>query len=151
MKDLGRTREIIESVVCSEGMELVDVEYKGSPNRSILRIYIDKPTGVTHRDCELISDQVGAILDVEDLIRGSFILEVSSPGLTRRLTKDSDYQRYAGRVVKIQTRDPIEGRRDFRGVLRGLEGTLVVIDLEDSQAVRIPLGSISKSNLDFDF
>jgi ribosome maturation factor RimP len=151
LKDLGRTREIIESVVCSEGMELVDVEYKGSPHRSILRVYIDKPTGVTHRDCELISDQVGAILDVEDLIRGSFILEVSSPGLTRRLTKDSDYQRYVGRVVKIQTRNPIEGRRDFRGTLRGLEGTLVVIDLEDSQAVRIPLGSISKSNLDFDF
>ena len=149
--DLGRTREIIERVVCSEGIELVDVELKGSPNRRILRIYIDKPSGVTHRDCELISNQVGTVLDVEDLIQGSYILEVSSPGLTRKLTKESDYQRYAGRLVRIQTRDLIQGKRNFRGMLRGLEGDLVVVELEESQSVQIPLQSIIKSNLDFDF
>jgi len=149
--DLSRTREIIERVVYSEGMELVDVELKGGPNRRILRIYIDKPTGVTHQDCELISDQVGSLLDIENLILGSYVLEVSSPGLTRKLTKESDYQRYVGRLVKIQTRDQIQGRRNFRGTLRGLEDDQVVVELEGPQSVRIPLHSITKSNLDFDF
>jgi ribosome maturation factor RimP len=149
--DLGRIRGIIERVVYSEGMELVDVELKGGPNRTILRIYIDKPTGVTHQDCELISDQVGSLLDIENLILGSYILEVSSPGLTRKLTKESDYQRYVGRLVRIQTRDQIQGKRNFRGTLRGVEGDQVVVELEGPQSVRIPLQSITKSNLDFDF
>ena len=151
MLDLGRTREIIERVVYSEGLELVDVELKGGPNRCILRIYIDKPTGVTHQDCEVISDQVGSLIETEDLIVGSYILEVSSPGLTRKLTKESDYQRYVGRLVRIQTRDPLQGKKNFRGTLRGLEGDQVVVELEGSQSVRIPFQSISKSNLDFDF
>ena len=149
--DLGRTREIIERVVYSEGLELVDVELKGGPNRKILRIYIDKPTGVTHRDCEVISDQVGSVIEVENLIVGSYTLEVSSPGLTRKLTKGSDFQRYVGRLVRIQTRDPLQGKRNFRGILRGLEGDQVVVELEGSQFIQIPLQSITKSNLDFDF
>ena len=135
----------------SEGMELVDVELKGGPNRRILRIYIDKPTGVTHQDCELISNQVGSVLDIENLIPGSYVLEVSSPGLTRKLTKESDYRRYVGRLVRIQTRDQIRGKRNFRGTLRGLEGDQIIVELEESLSVRIPFQSITKSNLDFDF
>ena len=130
---------------------MVDVEFRGGLNQRILRIYIDKPSGVTHQDCELISHQVGTILDVEALVPGSYTLEVSSPGLTRQLTRESDYQRFVGRLLKIRTREAIEGKRNFRGILRGMDGDKVVVELEGAPAVRIPLSSISKSNLDFEF
>jgi ribosome maturation factor RimP len=149
--DLDRTKGIIEKVVSSEGLELVEVEFKGNLNNQVLRIYIDKPSGVTHQDCEFISDQVGTVLDVEDLIPGSYTLEVSSPGLTRKLTKDSDFHRFRGRLVKIQTKVPIKGARNFRGTLVGLDGETVTVKLKESELVLIPLRSIAKANLDIDF
>lgn len=132
-------------------MELVDVEFKGSLNNQVLRIYIDKPSGVTHKDCELISDQVGAVLDIEDMIPGRYTLEVSSPGLTRRLTKESDFQHFRGRLIKIQTRQPMDGTQSFRGTLVGLEGKIVTLELENARFIQIPLTSIAKANLDIDF
>jgi ribosome maturation factor RimP len=149
--DLDRTRGIIEKVVSSEGMELVELELKGNLNNRILRIYIDKPSGITHKDCELVSDQVGTLLEIEDLILGSYTLEVSSPGLTRKLTKDSDFHRFRGRMVKIQTKQPINGTKSFRGILSGLEGELVMVELKKAELVQIPLGTIAKANLDIDF
>jgi len=149
--DLDRTRGIVEKVVSSEGMELVELELKGSLNNRIVRIYIDKPLGITHEDCKLISDQVGTVLDIENLIPGSYTLEVSSPGLTRRLTKDSDFQRFRGRLVKIQTKLPINGTKSLRGILLGLEGETVTVELKKAELVQIPLGSIAKANLDVDF
>jgi len=141
----------VEKVVSSEGMELVELELKGSLNNRIVRIYIDKPLGITHEDCKLISDQVGTVLDIENLIPGSYTLEVSSPGLTRRLTKDSDFQRFRGRLVKIQTKLPINGTKSLRGILLGLEGETVTVELKKAELVQIPLGSIAKANLDVDF
>jgi ribosome maturation factor RimP len=149
--DLDKTKGIIEKVVSSEGLELVDVEFKGNLNNRVLRIYIDKPSGVTHKDCEFISDQVGTVLDVEDLIPGSYTLEVSSPGLTRKLTRDSDYHRFQGRLAKIQTKVPINGTKHFRGTLVGLEGETVTLKLKEFELVLIPLRSIAKANLDIDF
>ena len=151
MFDLDRTREIIEKVVSAEGMELVEFELKGNLNNRILRIYIDKPSGITHKDCELISDQIGTVLDIEDLIPGRYTLEVSSPGLTRKLTKESDFQRFRGRMVKIQTKQPINGTKSFRGILSGLEGETVTVELKKTELVQIPLGTIAKANLDIDF
>lgn len=151
MFDLDRTKGIIEKVVSSEGMELVELELKGNLNNRILRIYIDKPSGITHEDCQLISDQAGTVLDIEDLIPGSYTLEVSSPGLTRRLMKDSDFHRFRGRLVKIQTKLPINGTKSFRGILSGLEGETVTVELKKAELVQIPLGSIAKANLDIDF
>jgi ribosome maturation factor RimP len=132
-------------------MELVELEVKGNLNNRILRVYIDKPLGITHEDCQLISDQVGTVLDIEDLIPGSYTLEVSSPGLTRRLTKDSDFQRFRGRLVKIQTKLPINGTKNLRGILLGLEGETVTVELKKAELVQVPLGSIAKANLDIDF
>ena len=151
MFDLDRTKELIERVVSSEGMELVDVELKGRPNNQILRIYIDKPSGVNHHDCEVISDQVGTILDVEDLIIGSYTLEVSSPGLTRKLDKEADFRRSLGRLVKIQTKQPLDGTKSFRGTLVGMEGGTITVKLKNEHSVKIPLELIARANLDIEF
>src|SRR6266571_9431140 len=97
-------RRLIEEVVESQGYELVEAELKGAGNNSVLRIFIDKPTGITHHDCELVSEQVGTVLDVEDLIPFSYTLEVSSPGLDRKLVKESDYTRFDGKLARVQTR-----------------------------------------------
>ncbi len=149
--DLDRTRSIIEKVVSSEGVELVEVEIKGNLNNRVLRIYIDKPSGITHKDCEFISDQVGTLLEIEDVIPGSYTLEVSSPGLTRKLTKASDFSRFRGRLVNVRTRMPINGMKNFRGTLVGLEGDTVTVELKNTESVQIPLGAISRANLDIDF
>jgi len=132
-------------------MELVELEMKGNLNSRIVRIYIDKPSGISHEDCQLISDQVGTVLDVEDLIPGSYTLEVSSPGLTRKLTKDSDFRRFRGRLVKIQTKQPIQGTKILHGILLGLEGETVTVELKNAELAQIPLGSIAKANLEIDF
>ncbi len=149
--DLEKAKVIIEKVVSSEQIDLVDIEFKGSLNHRVLRIYIDKPGGIAHSDCELVSNHVGVLLDVEDVIPGSYTLEVSSPGLTRKLTKEVDFARFSGRLVKIQTKQPLEGRRNFRGILMGLEGETVRVELSDQQRVQIPLNAIAKANLDIDF
>ena len=94
-----RIRRLIEEVVESQGYELVEAELKGGGNNSVLRIFIDKSTGISHHDCELVSEQVGTVLDVEDLIPSSYTLEVSSPGLERKLVKDSDYTRFDGKLA----------------------------------------------------
>jgi len=132
-------------------MELVDVEFKGRPNNRILRVYIDKPSGVTHHDCELISDQVGTILDVEDLILGSYTLEVSSPGLTRKLDKEADFRRCLGRLVKVQTKEPVDRAKSFRGTLVEVEGRMITVKLKDGHSVQIPLELIARANLDIEF
>ncbi|MEW5978551.1 MAG: ribosome maturation factor RimP [Acidobacteriota bacterium] len=151
MFDLDRTRDLISQIVSADGMDLVDVEFKGTLNNRVLRIYIDKSSGVTLDDCTLVSNHVGTVLDVEDLVPGSYTLEVSSPGLTRKLTKPSDYQRYKGRLIKIQTKEPVEGKRSLKGTLLGLENDSVQVDIPGSGVVAIPLGSISKAHLDIDF
>ena len=115
---VGKVTEIAQRVGDSEGIEVVDVELLGGGNRRVLRIYIDKPGGVTHADCEMISHQVGTILDVEDVIPGgSYTLEVSSPGVERKLTKAGDFERFLGQKAKILLREPVESRRHWEGVL----------------------------------
>lgn len=151
MFDLDRTKAIIEKIVSFEGMELVEVEFKGNLNNRILRLYIDKAQGITHQDCERISNQVGAELDVEELIPGSYALEVSSPGLTRKLTRKDDFQRFRNRLVKVQTKDLIEGSRSFRGILAEFDGEIITVELKNGRSVRIPLQSVVKANLDIDF
>src|SRR5262249_38902921 len=102
-----RLRRLIQDIVEGQGYELVDAKFKGAGKNSILRIFIDEPAGISHRDCELVSEQVGTVLDVEDLIPFSYTLEVSSPGLERKLVKESDYTRFGGKLARIQTRIPL--------------------------------------------
>jgi ribosome maturation factor RimP len=149
--DLEQTKALVQKIVSSEGLELVGVELKGSLNNRVLRIFIDKPSGITHDDCQRVSDQVGTELDVENLIQGSYTLEVSSPGLTRKLSRKEDFERYRGRLVKLQTTQPVDGAKGFRGILTEFDGETVSLQLKGGKMVQIPFGWISKANLDIEF
>jgi len=140
----SRVLELVQQVVEGQGYELVDVEFKGAGNKSLLRVYIDKLDGISHEDCELVSEQVGTVLDVEDLIPFSYTLEVSSPGLDRKLFKDADYIRFAGKLAKIQTRIPLEHQKVFRGRLRGLQEGKILLELPTGSSLEIPLDVVQK-------
>jgi ribosome maturation factor RimP len=145
-----RVQAIAEQAAIDQGLELVHAEVAGPENKPIVRIFIDKPEGVTHEDCSEVSLQVGTILDVEDFIHASYTLEVSSPGLERGLYRRADYERFAGSLAKVKTRKPIEGQRNFRGRLLGLDGEDVLLEDRTSGRVRVPLDSIAKANLEMD-
>ena len=143
---------LVEPMLVREGFELVDVEVVGSGPSTILRLFIDKPGGVTLDDCAFVSEGVDAVLDVEDPFETSYNLEVSSPGLDRPLRKRSDFERYTGRKVKVKTYGPIEGagaRKVFPGVLKGLRGESVVIDVDGTE-FEVPLESVAKANLEWE-
>src|SRR6201991_2402432 len=144
----GRVQELAERVAIDHGLELVHAEVAGPENKPIVRIFIDKPQGITHEDCSEISLHLGTILDVEDFIHASYTLEVSSPGLERGLYKRADYERFQGQLAKLKTRQPIEGQRNFRGRLLGLDGDEVIVEDRTSGRVRVPLGLITKANLE---
>lgn len=146
-----RIRRLIEEVVETQGYELVDAELKGAGSNSVLRIFIDKPTGISHHDCELVSEQVGTVLDVEDLIPSSYTLEVSSPGLERKLVKESDYTRFDGKLARIQTRIPLNQQKVFRGRLQGLQNGKVRLELPQGDVLEIPLDVIHEARLEFDW
>lgn len=145
-----RVQAIAERVAIDHGLELVHTEVAGPDNKPIVRISIDKPNGVTHKDCTEVSLHVGTVLDVEDFIHASYTLEVSSPGLERGLYKRADYERFAGRPAKIRTRRPINGQRNFRGRLLGIDGEEVLFEDRTSGRVKIALDSIAKANLELD-
>ena len=141
-----RLREIAERVAGSHGLEIVDLELRGGGKARMLRVYLDRPgtgneggaqdsSGVTHEDCANFSREFGTILDVEDAVPGAqYTLEVSSPGLDRKLVRPRDFERFAGQRVRLTTLEPIEGRRNFEGRLLGLEGERVKIDLNAPRA-----------------
>ena len=115
-------------------------------------IAIDKPEGVTHGDCELVSHQVGTILDVEDVVPGGrYTLEVSSPGIERKLLKPQDYQRFQGKKAKITLRDAVEGRRNWEGMLAGFSGGAVSLETEPGKTRQFPLEQVQKANLKFEW
>ncbi|MGA3236406.1 MAG: ribosome maturation factor RimP [Bryobacteraceae bacterium] len=148
----SKIEEIARRVAESEGMEIVEVEVKGGGNNRLVRISIDKPDGVTHGDCELVSHQVGTILDVEDVIPGgSYTLEVSSPGVERKLVKPQDYTRFAGKKAKITLREPIDQRRSFEGKLAGFEDGAIALETAPGQTLRVPFDNVQKANLKFEW
>ena len=153
MADLDRDAigKIIERVVAREGLELVHWEMVGPRNNFVLRIYIDKPGGVNHGDCEVESNQVGTLLDVEDLVANRYTLEVSSPGIERGLYKRADYERFAGNRIKLKTCGPINGRRNFRGVLVGIREDEVSLDADGVGRIEIPYEQIAKANIEYEF
>jgi len=147
----ARVQELAERVAIDHGLELVHAEVAGPENKPIVRIFIDKPNGVTHEDCSEVSNHLGTILDVEDFIHASYTLEVSSPGLTRKLNGARDFEKSCGRVVKLQTKEPVDGLRSFRGVLTEFDGQLLTVVQKNGKTTRIPLLVVSKANLDVDF
>src|SRR5438067_11345343 len=115
-----RVGEIAEQAAIDHGLELVHAEVAGPEGRPVVRVFIDKPGGVTHDDCSDVSTQIGTVLDVEDFIHSAYTLEVSSPGLERGLYKPADYERFVGRYAKIKTRVAIGNQRNFRGAIIGV-------------------------------
>ena len=145
--DLEKIRAIAERVVTSEGLTLVDVELKGGRVNPLLRVYIDKPEGVSHAHCQLVSEQLSAILDVEDLFRASYLLEVSSPGLDRKLVKPRDFEHFAGRRARLVLREAIGQQKVVEGRLAGFEDGRVRMDLGEGGMAEFELANISKARL----
>jgi len=141
-----RLRQLFGPVVESMGYELVGVEFQPRPPNALLRIYIDKESGINLADCEQVSHQISGILDVEDPIPGHYRLEVSSPGLDRPLFEAAHYMRFAGHEVKLQLHININGKKKFTGRLRGVENQEVVLDC-DGEELRVPLEQIDKARL----
>jgi ribosome maturation factor RimP len=149
---IEKIREITERVGASEGIEVVEVELLGGGKHRILRIFIDKPSGVTHGDCEMISHNVGTILDVEDIVPAeSYTLEVSSPGVERRLSKPRDFERFLGQKIKVVLREPLENQRRWEGVLAAFEGNMVTLDVATGKTVQFDLSQVDKANLKFEW
>lgn len=140
-------RSMLEPGVRALGFDLVEVEYTGAGGgQNVLRVYIDGPDGITVDDCARVSRQVSAILDVEDPIAEAYVLEVSSPGLDRPLTKREDFERYAGQTVKVRMSEAVQGRRNFKGTLAGMEGDAVVV-VVDNERFSLPIARIERARL----
>jgi ribosome maturation factor RimP len=156
--EIDRIRGIADRVASSSGLEVVEVELRGGGKARMLRIVIDKPAGVTHEDCANLSREVGTILDVEDAISGAYTLEVSSPGLDRKLIRPADYERFTGSRVKLTTQQPVNGNRHFEGRLESFKQGRLTLDLSAARKKRRPdqaaaekleidLANVEKANL----
>ncbi len=147
----ARVSEIAERVGASEGIEIVEVRVLGAGKSRLLRIFIDKPEGVSHADCELISHNVGTILDVEDVFPDSYTLEVSSPGVERKLTKPRDFERFAGQKVKVVLREPLEKQRRWEGVLKQYSEGVITLEPSPGRELQFRLDQLEKATLKFDW
>ena len=157
--ELDQVRAIVERVAATSGLEVVEVELRGGGKARMLRIVIDKPGGVTHEDCATLSRETGTILDVEEVIPGdSYVLEVSSPGLDRKLLRAADYERFTGSKVKLKTRNPVNGNQYFEGRLQSFHDGRLSLEVEASrkkgragevaaQTLEIELANVEKANL----
>lgn len=137
---------LVEPVVSSLGYELVGVEYLMQGRTGLLRVYIDNETGITLDDCQRVSHQLSGVLDVEDVIKGQYRLEISSPGLDRPLFTAEHFERFTGHKVKLKLAVPIEGQRKFKGTLGGVKNEQVILE-SDGVEVMLPLSAIDKANL----
>ncbi len=147
---VDRVKTLVEPILSSEGMELVDVEYRRESRGWILRLFIDKEGGVTLDDCSRVSQEVGRNLDVEDLITTPYNLEVSSPGLNRSLKTVRDFMRYRNRRIMVKTFEPVDNRRRFKGKLLGLVEDQIEMEI-DTGIICIPLSNVAKANLEIEF
>ena len=157
--DVERVREIADRVAASSGLEVLDIEFLGGGKARVLRVFLDKPAagsdpmaGVTHEDCANFSREFGTILDVEDVMPGSYTLEVSSPGLDRKLVKAADFTRFAGSRVKLTTRQPVDNNRHFEGRLESFEDGRLTLDLSiASHKSRKKMGDQAGKTIQIDF
>ena len=142
----GEIAKLLAPTIERLGYELIDLEANVGGKGGVIRLFIDKPEGIDLEDCEKVSLAVSALLDVEDPIPGNYNLEVSSPGLDRKLTKIEHFQRFAGETVKVQMRFPIEGRRRFRGTLVSSDDENIVVEV-DGESHSLPLKTIDTARL----
>jgi ribosome maturation factor RimP len=155
---LERIRELAAGVAGAYGLELFDVTYGREGGRNVLRIVLDRPgpsataeDSVSLEHCQRVSEELSAVLDVEDVVADEYTLEVSSPGLDRPLRSRDDYQRFAGRLAKIVTAEPIARQTAFAGHLRGVDGDDVLFENQGGKLVRLPLGLIRRARLEVEF
>ena len=157
--DVERVREIADRVAASSGLEVLDVEFLGGGKARMLRVFLDKPAagndplaGVTHGDCANFSREFGTILDVEDVMAGSYTLEVSSPGLDRKLVKAADFTRFTGSRMKLTTRQPVNNTRHFEGRLESFQDGRLTLDLSvASHKSRKKMGDAAGQKIEIEF
>lgn len=157
--DVERVREIADRVAASSGLEVLDVEFLGGGKARMLRVFLDKPAagndplaGVTHGDCANFSREFGTILDVEDVMAGSYTLEVSSPGLDRKLVKAADFTRFTGSRMKLTTRQPVNNARHFEGRLESFQDGRLTLDLSvASHKSRKKMGDAAGQKIEIEF
>ncbi|OBS10359.1 ribosome maturation factor [Acidihalobacter prosperus] len=142
-----RLEGLLSPLVAGMGFELWGLEYAQRGEQALLRVFIDRDGGITLDDCALVSEQVGALLDVEDPITLAYRLEVSSPGLDRVLFKPEQYRRYIGARLKLRLRWAVEGRRNVQGRLVACDDEAVSIELETGEAATVPLESVHRARL----
>jgi ribosome maturation factor RimP len=149
---IEKVQEITERVAGDAGLEVVDVQMLGGGGSRLLRIFIDKPEGVTHSDCEHISQHVGTILDIEDVIPGGkYTLEVSSPGLERKLARPREFERFVGHKVKVILRQPVENQRTWVGALRNFAEGIITLEPSPGKSIQFPLELVERANLKFEW
>lgn len=147
---VNQVEDLIAPVIEEMDIELVDVEYLSERGRWVLRVYIDHEAGVGVEDCARVSEEIGDLIDVKDIIQHEYVLEVSSPGLDRPLKREKDFMRAVGKKIKVRTFAPINGRRNYKGVLQDFSGERLYLSVEDggqSRVAVIPLPDVEKANL----
>ena len=142
----ANVQAVVAPIVSSLGYELVGVEYLTQGHGALLRVYIDSEDGIIVDDCSRVSHQLSGVLDVEDIIRGQYQLEVSSPGLDRPLFTEEHFAHFTGRKVKLKLSMPLDGRRKFHGVMHGIEDGKLQLEVDDKM-LSVPFNSIDKANL----
>lgn len=145
-----KVNEIAGKVAGEKQLELVRAEIVGSAKQPIVRIFIDKPEGITHDDCSKVSHEIGAILDEEEFISSEYTLEVSSPGLERELYSLKDFEKFAGNLAKVKTRVAIGGQRNFRGRIKAVENEEIIFDDKTNGEIRFSYEAVAKANLEID-
>ncbi len=147
-----QVRKLLDPILESMGLSLWNMEFHKQGPQWLLRIFIDRESGdVTLSDCETVSRDLSAALDVEDIISHAYTLEVSSPGLDRTLSKPEHFVRFTGSMVRIKTYQPINGQKVFRGKLLGLVEDTVTVELETGTVLEIPMTGITKASLEVEF
>lgn len=158
MRPVERIRELAAGIAAAYGLEVFDVSYDREGGTFVLRVVLDKPgpsataeDSVSLEHCAKVSEELSAVLDVDDVVPDAYTLEVSSPGLDRPLRTRDDFQRFAGRLAKIVTAEPIARQTAFAGHLRGVEGDDVLFENEGGRLVRLPIGLIRRARLEVEF
>jgi ribosome maturation factor RimP len=149
---IQRISELADHAAAGTSIEIADVQLRGAGKARLLRVYIDRPGGVTHGDCELISQRLGKLLDDQDAVPGdSYTLEVSSPGVERSLAKPRDFERVVGQKIRLAVRDPIEGQTRFEGKLAGFADQALDLEISPGRLLHVPLEAVHKANLKFEW
>ncbi|HSI89079.1 MAG TPA: ribosome maturation factor RimP [Pyrinomonadaceae bacterium] len=146
----ARIRAISQSAADAKGLEFVHSEVAGTKRNAVVRVFVDKPGGVTLDDCGELSRDIEGVLDIEDIVPSSYVLEVSSPGLERELYSIADFQKFTGESARIKTREAVDGRKSYKGSIVGVDGENILFEEKTLGQITIPYSNVAKANLVFD-